>query len=222
MERPILFNRDMVRKILERIKKMTRRPIKIEFLPGYNPEWTGYKPVFEYGYFFLADSKGEPATKKVKAPCQVGDILWVQETWKIIQLLENMQMRFEYRADNVFSKAIDFALDRFIKFKKFADKNGWQSPYFMPREAARLFLKVTGMRVERLQDITIKDIKAEGTILTKLNDEFDNEFSDETMYNMAFQTLWNSTIRKQGIDRYGWNANPYIWIIEFEVTKNGR
>lgn len=69
----------------------------------------------------------------------------------------------------------------------------------MPKEAARLFLRVTGVRVERLQDIDDDGVVAEGL---KIGDDFD--------------VLWDSTIKKDDLPLYGWDANPWVWVIEFE------
>lgn len=83
----------------------------------------------------------------------------------------------------------------------------------MPKEAARIFLKVTGVRVERLQDMTEEDALKEGVEAGALF------IDDETLEIPAvrrFQKLWNSTIKKSDMDKYGWNENPWVWVIEFE------
>ena len=73
----------------------------------------------------------------------------------------------------------------------------------MPKEAARIWLKVTDVRVERLQDMTDDDAEAEGCF-------------DYTSTALGFPDVWDSTIKKSDIDRYGWDANPWVWVIEFE------
>lgn len=82
----------------------------------------------------------------------------------------------------------------------------------MPKDAARIWLRVTDVRVERLQDITIDEIRKEG-----LEPRFDvkDKFSDGIARG-RFLELWDSTIKKPDLDRYGWDANPWVWIIEFE------
>ena len=156
--------------------------------------------------FWVDDSKW------VKPAIQPNDVLWVKEKFNDTETTSVI-----YAADKDF---IDYGCKKVDDFLFMENEIKWRPSIHMPREAARLFLKVKGVKVERLQNITNADIKAEGTILINSNDEFDNEFSEEVMWNMAFQTLWNSTIKKQDLDKYGWNVNPYIWIIEFEVTKN--
>ena len=93
----------------------------------------------------------------------------------------------------------------------------------MPKEAARIWLKVTDVRVERLQDITPKGAESEGVGNLFYDDigygEKNYGTEVDTEYGIAkeqFAWLWESTIKKSDIDRYGWNANPYVWVIEFE------
>lgn len=87
----------------------------------------------------------------------------------------------------------------------------------MPKEAARIWLKITNVRVERLQDITVDGCHREG-----INIETSAVTDGETLNRKhdfsleKFETLWNSTVKKSDIDRYGWNANPYVWVIEFD------
>ena len=80
----------------------------------------------------------------------------------------------------------------------------------MPKEAARIWLKVTDVRVERLQEITEEQIGREGVEV-----EYPHVLNGEEK-RYAFSTLWNSTVKKSDLDRYGWNANPWVWVIEFE------
>ena len=75
----------------------------------------------------------------------------------------------------------------------------WRPSIHMPKEAARIWLRVTDMRVERLQDIDDDSVVAEGL---NIGDPFDE--------------LWDSTIKPTDRERYGWSANPWVWVIEFE------
>lgn len=88
----------------------------------------------------------------------------------------------------------------------------WHPSIHMPKEAARIFLRVTNVRVERLQEIIGADAVKEGEIpVIHTNGELD-EFATRT----AFIGTWNATVKDSDIDRYGWEANPWVWIIEFE------
>ena len=82
----------------------------------------------------------------------------------------------------------------------------------MPKEAARIWLKVTDVRVERLQEINAESALAEGA------DKYihTNGELDENMTITSFIGIWNSTIKKSDLDCYGWDASPWVWVIEFE------
>ena len=84
----------------------------------------------------------------------------------------------------------------------------------MPKEAARIFLKVTNVRVERLQDMKFSDLRSEGITPDKEYEGFKNAV--EANLEVKFATLWDSTVNKKDIDQYGFNANPWVWVIEFE------
>lgn len=84
----------------------------------------------------------------------------------------------------------------------------WNPSIHMPKEAARIWIKVTNVRVERLQEMWASDVPKEGIYFNKPTT------ADEML--MAFTKLWNSTIKKSDIDCYGWDANPWVWVIEFE------
>lgn len=205
-ELPILFNTEMVRAILDGRKTCTRRLVR--FLPGENPQWTGY---IKDG-LMLYNGKNEPCIRK--APYQPGDILYVRETWQYLYELDGNEQVIEDTGKYYYA-----ATDT-IPFNIYVDKNGvrhdhapWRPSIHMPKEAARIWLKVTNVRVERLQDITVEDALAEGMDkYIRLNGEL-----DENSIITSFIGIWNSTIKKSDLDRYGWEANPYVWVIEFEV-----
>lgn len=191
---PILFNTDMVRAILDGRKTVTRRLVK--FLPGENPQWTGYVK----DGTMLYNGRNKPCIRK--APYQPGDILYVRETFA--QVAKHI---FWYRADNA----------------EYTKNILWKPSIHMPKEAARIWLKVTDARVERLQDITPKGAENEGAGNLFYEDigysekNFGTEVDPE--YGIAkeqFAWLWDSTIKKSDLGRYGWDANPWVWVIEFE------
>lgn len=179
--KPILFNAEMVRAILDGRKTVTRRLVK--FLSRKNPNWTGYVK----DGLMLYNGRNEPCIKK--APYQPGDILYVRESYS------ELSFGYVYKADG---ENIDH-LGNVIK---------WHPSIHMPKEAARIWLKVTDVRVERLQDMWASDVSKEGLLFNKPTTV------DEML--LAFAKLWNSTIKKSDIDSYGWNANPWVWVIEFE------
>ncbi len=201
--KPILFNTEMVRAILDGRKTCTRRLVR--FLPGENPQWTGY---IKDG-LMLYNGKNEPCIRK--APYQPGDILYVRETWQYLYELDGNEQVIEDTGKYYYA-----ATDT-IPFNTYVDENGvrhdhapWRPSIHMPKEAARIWLKVTDVRVERLQEITTNQIEQEG-----VETEYPHVLNGEEK-KYAFQNLWNSTIKKSDLDFYGWDANPYVWVIEFE------
>ena len=130
--KPILFNAEMVRAILDGRKTCTRRLVK--FLPGENSQWTGY---IKDG-LMLYNGRNEPCIRKV--PYQLGDILYVRETWCGLPVNEAGHMRghtiYYYKADG--------------ELRPKGWRGTWHPSIHMPKEAARIWLKVTNVRVERL------------------------------------------------------------------------
>jgi hypothetical protein len=126
----------------------------------------------------------------------------------------------KYRAGGELPIDYDCEGETYYKLLKFAE-DGWIPSIHMPREAARIWLKVTDVRVERLQYITEEQARMEG-VLSPYHYADNDEYWEETKRNellcdiAAFSALWDSTIKKTGIDIYGWNANPWVWVIEFE------
>ena len=117
-------------------------------------------------------------------------------------------MRLQFANGNTDSiDRLDY--DTFVH-KWFSHNREWKPSLFMPKEAARIWLKVTDVRVERLQEITIDGIRNEGLSSMAVH-AGDMEIAMEEWKN-----LWNSTIKKPDINHYGWDANPWVWVIEFE------
>lgn len=192
--KPILFNTEMVQAILDGRKTCTRRIVK-----GAIPDdamW-GYTMFTPKGCIscrgVYADGYGEGF---YKLPYQPGDILYVRETWCKGSWM-NEKERYYYKADDNDFHCV------------------WHPSIHMPKEAARIWLKVTDVRVERLQDITDDGAKAEGANWKNGK----NVGWEEKMKRTAverFAEIWDSTIKKSDLDRYGWAANPWVWVIEYE------
>lgn len=92
----------------------------------------------------------------------------------------------------------------------------FKSDIHMPKEAARIFLKVTDVRVERLQDITEEQAEREGTQYYCPKCESYRICGGDGFGKSCFKKLWNSTVDKKQLEQYGWDANPYVWVIEFK------
>lgn len=200
--KPILFNTKMVRAILDGRKDATRRIVK-GFIPD-DAVW-GYTAFTPKGYIScrgtFADGYGE---KFFKLPCESGDILYVRETWK--------------KAPNGYYYYEDWQRN------DIADVTKWKPSIHMPKEAARIWLKVIDVRVERLQDITYNGALREGSEGIRCDHVALGVHGCTDCMNtgwieppqVEFMQIWNSTIKKSNLDRYGWDANPWVWVIEFE------
>lgn len=191
--KPILFNTDMVHAILDGRKTVTRRVVKPK------PVWDSCDMRWSWknvGWWRDGWNPVETITWK-NTPYRPCDILYVRETFQ-----ENYDGSYSYRAGHKFEKG-----------------SGWCPSIHMPREAARIFLRVMDVRVERLQDITEDQAKKEaaepafeystpeGPVIV---------FGEDGYYNLGFKALWDSTIKPTDRAIYGWDANPWVWVIEFE------
>lgn len=193
--KPILFNTEMVQAIMDGRKSCTRRVAK--------PQWEECphcKYVHnEYIYDEMAENVycarcGYPLEPERRSPYQPEDILYVRETWhrytKRVGKGEgcHLEEHYGYKASIANSEDAE---------------EPWKPSIHMPKKAARIWLNVTNVRVERLQDMTDDDAEAEGCF-------------DYTSTALGFPDIWDSTIKKSNLDSYGWDANPWVWVIEFE------
>lgn len=199
-ERPIIFSAEMVRAILEGRKTQTRRVIK----PTINIRGTCngiyYDKETRRWYWQLLDKPN--VTDICLGVCpygEIGDRLWVRETWARVtdydgNFILNNKRKALYKADG----------------ESQITPNKWRSPIHMPRWASRITLEITNIRVERIQDITEDDAKAEG-----LKESPDIELKDGSpCYTLPFQILWHQI---HGIDNpKSWEANPFVWVIAFK------
>lgn len=191
--KPILFNTEMVRAIMDGRKSCTRRMVKPQpnekhtYPLGFVTDSTEKK---EVGCFGFGINEYSGSIQYTKPQYQPGDILYVRETWGHPISL-NSDKQYVFRADKIAESG----------FKN--DSHIWHPSIHMPKKAARIWLNVTNVRVERLQDMTDDDAEAEGCF-------------DYTSTALGFPDIWDSTIKKSDLDRYGWDTNPWVWVIEFE------
>ena len=221
--KPILFSTPMVQAILDGRKTMTRRVIKIPSYLWENP--TILEPdccaMFHYGAGGCQNHSSTPLF--VNSKYQVGDVLWVRETW-------GSQLRTRYGGSRYFTVyradyKEDLYHEDYPKDMKGA-KVKWKPSIHMPKECARIFLRVTNIRVERLQDIEIEDIENEGFDFITYEPKDKNKMYSADEHGSIdcyedcalewWQNLWNST-SKEG---YKWEANPYVFVYEFERIDN--
>ena len=148
------------------------------------------------------------ALERFHKPYRPGDILYVRETFKI-DFLSNIpgSGKIHYKADDTYSD-FTFAPERYEMMRRAQLKPGWRPNENMPREAARIFLRVMDVRVEKLRHISDTACMAEGITCA-----WNVDLPD------AFAEMWDSTIKPEDRTLYGWDANPWVWVIEFERTE---
>lgn len=216
---PILFNTEMVRAILEGRKSCTRRMVKPQpdekhiYPLGYVTDSTEKKNVGCFG--FGIDEYGG-SIQYAKPPYLGGDIIYIRETWT--EECGKYYYRADYDSDYLDPcETLSGGYSASCRNHPGCDgcmatstRIHWHPSIHMPKEAARIWLKVTDVRVERLQEIASEQISREGVEV-----EYPHVLNGEEK-RYAFSTLWNSTIKKTDLDRYGWDANPFVWVIEFE------
>lgn len=192
MEKPILFNTDMVKAILEGRKTQTRRLIKpitkkaCGFYVTFRQSDNAFTGVYDY------DENERMFENSHTPPCQIGDILWIRETWANTWT-PNGDEGFIYKADG---KPNSFP---YWGNSKQCKDEVWIPSIHMPKEAARIFLRVSNVRVEKLLEITDEEALREGF------EDVPEIFTAKEL----FQAEWNSIYKN-------WDENPWVWVIEFE------
>ena len=224
----ILFNTEMVKAILEDRKTQTRRfPFPAEDLKEFRsadyPDGWWYKGrVFRSFYEFIR----YPQSPRCKY--RIGDILWVRETWSTHYDGIHDELQFCYKADGIDLKSECLP----------GENNRWYPSIHMPKEAARIFLQVKNVHLERLQRVTNESslaegvpddldypispvycprCKGEGLIGSHMGHGFievDCPSCDTPV--KRFSNLWNSTVQKSDLPIFGWESDPWVWVIEFE------
>lgn len=210
-ERPIIFNADMVRAVLDGRKTQTRRIItpqpKLTERSGF--EWKGY--------LFGAGSDDRETNRNfahVKCPFgAVGDRLWVRETFRVHSRATDVAT-LVYKASEQQSWTQQTHRVPIEKCNKPAVVDTWTPSIHMPRWASRITLEITGVRVERMYDISEADARAEG--VEQLRGGFWRHYQPGwTQHQLSargsFVTLWKSIYGEES-----WQANPWVWVIEFK------
>ena len=186
--KPMLMNTEMVKAILAGRKTVTRRLIKPQ--PPFDNDSIYLRYVKDgIGRFGQGTPGNSCALCDRKMPYQSGDVLYVRETWCKGSLNGGADQYF-YKADDN-----DFHCQ-------------WRPSIHMPKEAARIFLRVTKVRAERLQEITDDDLAKDFDLCEYAIPAVGSEH--------IARIVWDSTIKKSDLGKYGWDANPWVWVIEFE------
>ena len=205
--KPILFNTEMVQAIMDGRKTCTRRVIKPQpdekhtYPLGFVADSIEKK---EMGCFGFGIGEYGGSIQYAKPPYQPGDTLYVRETF--IQVAAHT---FWYKADDKAWMSKDLL---------------WKPSIHMPKEAARIWLKITNIRVERLRDITNDEAIKEGAEGERCYHAGAGPFGCTDCMNTGwieppvvnFVQIWESTLTKTDKHLYGWDANPYVYVIDFE------
>jgi hypothetical protein len=201
--KPILFSTPMVQAILAGRKTQTRRVIKF-------PEDFDGREVYKNGHFGVKYSREDGTLYRHFPKYQPGDILYVRETFrKLVDCKTGDFHSYDYKAD------MPEKFHRLFPYK-------WQPSLFMPKDAARIFLQVTDVTAERLQDITLKDAIAEGIECIHESDVkvYRNYLLKEKLGSTnpvnSFSSLWNSINAKTS----PWGKNDWVWVYTFKKIEN--
>lgn len=190
-KKPILFNTEMVRAILDDRKTSTRRVI--------NPELVKLLLTSQVRKDNPQLDDGQMINRYMSPPFRPGDVLYIRETWALID------GEYLYRADSTGGIVVQ-------------DRNGvwkdpsWRPSIHMPKDAARIFLQVKAVHAEQLRDITEEGAVREGLYKGwRLNGRGSLALSAR----QAFMWLWE-TITRRSPAAHSWALNPWVWVIEFE------
>lgn len=229
--KPILFNTEMARAILDGRKTCTRRVIKPQpqsrlcytyagSHKGCVGKWTypnrGAREFWGEEYRLPENIKDEELRKQWNPPYHTDDVLYIRETWT--EECGKYYYRADYDSDYLDPcETLSGGYPASCRNHPGCDgcmatstRIHWRPSIHMPKEAARIWLKVTDVRAERLWEISADGIRNEGLSSAAVH------CGDMEIALKEWEKLWNSTIPKKDIDRYGWDANPWVWVIEFE------
>jgi len=224
-ERPIIFCSDGVRAILDGRKTQTRRVIRPQPI-GHRTCWSDD---LEVGDLYIETDEsvwkacestgrnkkaaGELTPKEIKCPYgKIGDRLWVREGYRIIKGYWRRETLYgEYLIDGKrFNAEVTGREYKLFKMRQSPCRK--TSARFMYKSLARIWLEITNITVERLQDITEQDAITEGCRALKTIDTYQNKGS-VTRAKWLYQRIWDSLNAKRG---YPWEKNPWVWVIEFK------
>lgn len=206
-QRPILFSTPMVQAIRKGTKTQTRRIVTPQPTKGLHT-FISPSTVLDGSDRTTWIYSDKESSNCIEVKCkygQPGDVLWVKETYS------NLKVEFGYYMYKADSEEIGMSEE---DMKNHCYQKKWKPSIFMPKSAARIWLKITNVRLEQLQDISRDDARAEGIERDPCTDtQFKNYVDGTTTYNerTSFYSLWESINGKESLA-----SNPFVWVIEFE------
>lgn len=212
-ETPIIFSTEMVKAEQDGRKTMTRRTTGLDKINENPDSWGEVYHVRESLWRFVGKSYETTdgnvyPVKDIKCPYgQVGDLLWMRETWAVNPTMDEVTPR-------------DISSVAFVYYK-IPEPNSilvgkWRPSIHMPKWACRIWLEITDIRVERLQEITEEAIYKEGYAPFMHTDADGNVRELSSGLIWFSETIWDSLNEKRG---YGWEVNPWVWVITFKETR---
>lgn len=207
---PILFNTEMVRAIMDGRKTVTRRKVDKDISYRFDVENDGKNVVV-----YIDQATGDSYRPEKMCRYQKGDILYVRETWKYVYDVDDADHIIENTGRYVYCADDDMPFNYWVDADgSYRDRMPWSPSIHMPKEAARIWLKVTDVRVDFLQNMNTDDFLKEGVVVRP------EAYNDpENAYQQArsvFVQVWDNTLKKSEIGLYCWDMNPWVWVIEFE------
>ena len=227
---PILYNTEMVQAILNNHKTATRRVVKGDVADIINSQYHKEHPKVPDKVLI---------EKLCRTPYEIGDVLYIRETWAFMCCLDCMEIADDPEGTCLLGKTSTIHKDKdsasegcyiYRADHPHPERITWRPSIHMPKAAARIWLRVTDVYPQRLQEMTLDDfakegVSPEGAEECKCAWEFDgcreNSCTNKdaylrNRYIVPFAALWNSTIPKDQLDIYSWTADPWVWVIEFE------
>ena len=225
-DHPIIFSTNMIKAILDGRKTQTRRIVKAPKLhpdygyPHWDDAWIDGDENEQYLHIPFSGDAMERTTHRAYCPYgQVGDKLWARETWRLSGGPDSNRVIYKADGETVLTYIGAKGLST---SKELEPQFGWQMiekygthyhpSIHMPKWAARIWLEITNIRVERVQDIDAVEAETEGIRRPK---RLCPDMHDEYIL-FRFQRLWDSLNAKRG---YGWDNNPWVWVIEFKKVR---
>lgn len=188
----MLFSGEMVRAILDGRKTQTRRPARDCRIDSHGNAWQGNR-------YFGQDMRGTPHVARWKKPCDVGDRIYVRETWSYYYFDSDTKKQFYYYKADYPDFEKGFTPDGWDSRPPAAGGDRWYPSIHMPKAAARIWLEVTDMRIEQLLDISSHDANCEG-------------FTEAGTHPRAdFLAAWDQLYGNGAAE-----ADPWVWVIEFK------